>query len=117
MGDPAESGIAGGSEFSPGEVTQKGSYIMQQTEPNVDRQLKALQSGSFFERRKAAEELGALSTTSQQIVDALIQTLSNDSDPAVRNAAASALHQPVHAAFVQADPTRSKNVADAIQRK
>jgi hypothetical protein len=90
---------------------------MQQTDPNTDRLLNALQNGSFFERRKAAEELAAVSATSQRIVDALINSLSNDPDPAVKDAAANAIQQPVHAAFVQADPILSKNVADAIQRK
>jgi hypothetical protein len=90
---------------------------MQQTDPNTDRLLNALQNGSFFERRKAAEELGSISATSQQIVGALLNAVSNDADPAVKDAAASALHQPAHAAFVQADPALSKNVADAVQRK
>lgn len=61
-------------------------------------------SSSHYLRRQAADELGHLSISNGEIVQALAAAVAIDSDADVRSAALQALQSPVHQAFLKDHP-------------
>lgn len=71
-------------------------FGVQAQTPQVDEWLVALQLGDSMTRVQAAEALGALDASSEEIVAALLAARVADSDEEVKRAAADALQAPAH---------------------
>lgn len=79
----------------------------------LEKLIRDLSSGLFpATRRKAAERLGQVSTTSESIVQALAIAEVLDESPEVRGAARDALFTPVHAAWIVKNPEVLKKAVE-----
>ena len=67
---------------------------------NVDKLLKDLQGTTAFKRGQAARQLGSLTESNEQIVEALIATSESDGYDNIKEAAATALLAPAHQAII-----------------
>lgn len=84
---------------------------------DVDELLLNLQLENVFTwRRDAAQQLGNLSTSSPQIVLALVTARDSDPNAAVREAAAAALRAPVHQEFGQSRPDFEEATERTLQQ-
>jgi hypothetical protein len=79
--------------------------------------LKSLKTGTFFERRKAADDLASLTQSSEQVINALMQAAQTDHDPSVRKAAIKALEAPVNENFMRSRPYDWVNTLGEIKRE
>ena len=83
----------------------------------VELLLPILESGShYLSREAAAEELGAVGTSSSRIVRALIAACESDPHPEVRRTATKSLRAPVHQEYVRQHPGLMEATERALQR-
>ncbi len=79
--------------------------MQESTSTEIKKMLGNLSTSvSPYERQRAAEQLGGLSTTSEEIVQALAIAQDFDKDVKVRRAARQALEQTVNQAFIRDNP-------------
>jgi hypothetical protein len=84
--------------------------------PDVEEHLSVLLSGKLrLARKKAAEQLGSVGTSSPRIVQALTAACRSDTHSLVRRAAATALRAPVHQECLQNHPKLSEVAESALQ--
>ena len=87
------------------------------TSIDLKKTLEDLAESSFpFERRQAANSLGQVVATSEEILRALIAAETLDSDPAVRSAAMQSLESPVHQAYLEAHTEFRHEAAELAER-
>jgi hypothetical protein len=85
--------------------------------PEVEALLQDLEPTRRYSlRRRAATQLGDVSRSSHQVVQALVTVAETDSATAVRAAAANSLRSPAHQAVLQRDPELGKRAQSAVQR-
>jgi hypothetical protein len=84
---------------------------------NVDTLLKNLKEGSFFERRKAANDLATVTESSPRIATALLNALRVETDPQVVAAVRTALNAPVHKAMISSNLILTTTEAEAFRSR
>lgn len=88
---------------------------------NVDELLRDLQGVTAFKRTQAVQQLGKLTESNKQIVEALIITKESDPYDSIREAAAAALLAPAHQAIISQHPEwamrKAKTLSQNLQRE
>ena len=96
-----------------GEYDQEGALS-----PEVEQLLRDLQPARrFTSRLRAARQLGEVSSSSRQIVQALATVAESDASDEVRAVAAESLRAPVHHEFLQEVLERKKAIDTARQQR
>jgi hypothetical protein len=94
-----------------------GRHMDDTISPNLKKYLNDLSAGHYeFTRREAAEKLGELSESNEEIVQALIAVESLDSEMSVRNAATRAMQSPVHQSIINQNPEMAQHAVEKWQR-
>jgi hypothetical protein len=93
-------------------MTQQDRVNGEQSTIDLNSLLASLKDGAFFERKKAADDLGRLPQSGEQVIAALMQAAQTDSDPSVRRAAIQAMETPVHFQFIASQPKLARTLVD-----
>lgn len=91
----------------------------QQTDP-ASQLLQDIHSGLSFKRRDAADELGHLAESNDDVVIALLVAKESDTNDDVKKAASSALEMPVHQQYLQDHPEsiqKAKQTTQSLQKQ
>src|SRR5262245_61006849 len=79
--------------------------------------LKATKVGTFFERRKAVDDLARLPQSSDQVIASLLEAAQRDGDPSVRQAAIRAMETPIHQQFLRSRPALAGKLSEIKRRR